>query len=322
MSRAQVTTDPAKRWKQLRKATVLADADAEVGQPLMLRYVSGEYTGALVAADRDGELMTNGAGSTVLVLDERGEVRDTLSGRSDLVRDAASDGDGTLLVDDQNVVRVAAGTARQLNVAPYRFANQLSVVGGRAAFADGTDVVVVDLARRQRLWALPIEPELIGGHTSQLAFALDPTGELLAVCTRIGVLEVYSVATGEVLGQGGGFEGIQRLAFSASGARLFAHEQYGAWSLLCYAVDGGALRPDPQWTPRADLDRAHFALDPRGERLCLAEQGTATVLDLGERRVTATFAVEHVVRSCAVAFVGGHLGVRTDRGCAGLYRLG
>ena len=46
------------------------------------------------------------------------------------------------------------------------------------------------------------------------------------------------------------------------------------------------------------------------------------VLELATMKRELSFPVEHVVKRCAVGWIGGDLGVLTDYGCASLYAVG
>lgn len=319
-------------WARLKKGALLVNPEAAPGEPAMLRVLSGRHTGALVASELDGTLLTSAMETvdSLCVVGADGDRVDLCAfPEGTLVWSAtASPASAELLVlADRSVLSRATsgGGISPLSVEPSKWPNLLSVAGGRAAFCEGTSLVVVALATRARLLHVPIAPELVGGHTWQLSAALSPDGTRLALCTEQGRLRVLEVPSGRALACfEAGFRMIPQLAFSSKGDLLFAQARYGEDALLCLALRTAngelELTEHPGW-PSAFAQSRSVAIDPRRHRVAVSHGAQVTLVDCETMTSLLHFRADHVVKACALAFVGERLGVRTDRGCAGLYAL-
>jgi len=326
---AAVAWAQKEEWARLKKGFVLVDATAKAGSPRMHRHVGGGYTGALLATDVGGRLLSNRSsedGDTLLLLD--GEAQLTVEAPAPaghLVWDAVDApvlGRVLLSIDHRLYAWSPAAPAdfEPLAAGNRSAASFLSVAGTRVAGIDATDLVVRDLASDRELFRRPMAPQLYGGHTPQMAGALSARG-LLAWCTQAGEVQFFDLAaSAERPAWRGGFEMIDTLRFTPDGRHLLAQERYGGWTLLCFDTETGA--PRGGWPAFGDLSNGDFALDPSGRRMAVAHGGHVEVFDFATMKRLLRFPVEHVVRRCRIAWVGDDtLGVRTDYGCASLYAV-
>lgn len=317
-------------WARLKKGWVLVDTDAPVGAPRMHFFVGGGYTGALLAADVHGKLLSNRSGEsgdTLLLLTRQAEVQvEAPCPAGHLVWQArhASAVDRVLLLIDHSLQAWSPDRAdvfEALMPAGRLPASFLDVAGSRVAGFAAPHLVVQDLTTRQTLLQIPVEPEYYGGHSPQMAGALSDRG-VLAYCAKPGELRVLDVTTRtEIAHYQGDFQLLGKMRFSADGRWLFAMESYGGWALWCW--DTASWTPRADWPASGDLANGDFALDATGRRLAIAHRGHVDVVDVATTTRLLRFPVEHVVKRFAVTWVGTDtIGVRTDQGCASLYAVG
>lgn len=330
-ARAALAWAQKEEWARLKKGHRLVDRQAAPGQPRLQLFLGKDYTGALVAASFEGRLLCNrydpeAEGDELLLIDADGGIAQRAAVPDHLVWkavDAPALGRVLLNVDHRPMAWTPGRDAPEAlageNDTPASF---LSVAGTRAAWFDEPALVVHELAQGRELLRHPLAPEQYSGHSEQMEGALSPDGATVACCSRAGEVQLIDVASGAVTATWrGGFEMIEKLAFSADGRWLLALEQYGAWTLHAFDVAAGAPRAD--WPKLGDLSNADFALDAAGTRLALGRRGQVQVFALDDMRVLQRFAVDHALKRFALCWLGEDaIGVRTDLGCAAVYALG
>ena len=148
--------------------------------------------------------------------------------------------------------------------------------------------------------------------------AIAPDGTTVACCAGGGEIILIDVAGGHTRATlRGDFAMITKLEFSADGTHLLGQEQYGHGRLLCFDLDSLALRAD--WPTLAEMTWSDFALSPDNSRLAVTHRAGVEIFDWASMTSRLRFRLDHVVKRCKIAWVGGRLGVQTDYGCAGLY---
>lgn len=326
-------------WSRLKKGFLLANPEAGAGEPRMHRYLGAGYTGAMPIADFKGQLLCvrnlpsdvhrQAAGrEQIVVIGADGQEADAFEAPENMLIWKVLHmqlPDQLLLRADHGVLAWSPATRTfqvlaENNPKPASF---LSIASARAAWFAQPDIVVRDLSAGNGsadVLRQPAEPRLFGGHSSQMEGALSAQG-VLAFCTRAGEIQFVDLTshttrppwTGE-------FEMIDRLCFTPDGRWLLAKEHYGRWTLHCFDMQTATPRAD--WPALGDLGTADFALDPAGERLAIAHRGHVDVYAFATMKPLLRFAVDHVIKRCAIAWIGSDsIGVRTDYGCASLYAV-
>jgi hypothetical protein len=136
----------------------------------------------------------------------------------------------------------------------------------------------------------------------------------------VGEIAIYDVTSGLTLPPlRGDFAMVRQIDFLPDNRRLLVAEDYGRWSLRCLDIE--VAQPDPAWT-ELRIDVGAVALSPSGGRVAVAVRGRVTIHDLGTGGQPRGFALEHVVKRCAMAWIDDYaLAVRTDYGCASIYAV-
>lgn len=338
-AKAAIAHAQKEEWARLKKGFVLVNPEARAGEPRMHRYLGQGYTGAMPVADFKGQLLCSrnlasdvhpqAAGrDQLVVIDAQAQETDTFEApENTLIWNAVytSALDRLLVRADHGVLAWSPATRTfetlaEQNRAPASF---LSVAGTRAAWFAQPELVVRDLSPSAGGSDLPrheAHPQLHGGHTLQMEGALSSQG-VLAFCVQAGEVQFLDVAGGTARpAWKGDFEMIAKLCFTPDGRWLLAKEQYGRWTLRCFDMEAAAPRAD--WPDLGDLANSDFALDPSGERLAVAHRGHIEVFEFATMKSLLRFAVDHVVKRCAIAWTDNDaIGVRTDYGCASLYAV-
>ena len=319
-------------WTRLKKGQVLVHADAAPGEPRMHRYLGGTYTGAMPVADLDGRLLCSwhDADTACALLAINAQAQAVGRGQAPpktLVWQATPHPptQQVLLLADHAVWTCdpqlqAMQPLTQPNAQPASF---LSVAADQVAWYAQGQVEVHTLVPGgvgTRRLQLPVQPTLYSGHSMQMSGALSAQG-LLALCTQAGQIRFIDVASGsEQAAWTGPFEMVTKLQFTPDGRWLLVQEGYGKWALL--ALDMQSRSPRADWPTLNELGQGDFALSPSGTQLAVSRRDRISVYDMATMQLRMQFVADHVVKRCALTWLGEHtLGLRTDYGCASLYAV-
>lgn len=317
-------------WRRLKKGFVLSNPAAAAGEPRMLCCLHGRYTGALVAEDVAGRLLCNRAGDlpgsdALCLIDEDARLADTIDlPPSQLAWKALHVPElQRLLVRADHRVLAWSWESRRfdsLTTGGGVPASFLSRAGTVAAWYAEPDVVVTDLRSGAELMRRGVASETYGGHTPQMEGALAPDGRVLACCAKTGQILLFDVLqAGPPVTMDVETQMIEKMAFTPDGRQLIALERYGQWRLWCFDLD--TRRPQVDWPQLDGMERGDFAIEPRGTRIAIARGPQVEILGLSTMSRSLSFRADHVVKRCALAWVGRYLGLRTDAGAASLYAV-
>lgn len=316
---------------RMRKGFVLTNADAKRGEPVMLRHLTQSYTGALAIAEYDGKLVVNAYNpdrdGDELWLIDRDAVGGAVSfvGKQSMVwtikpSTAAA---GYLLCVDHLIAswNPVDNKIEMLTNQRKTGSTFLDCAGAVATWCEKGEIIVRHLGEQRDLLRLPVKPELYGGHTPQLAGALSPDGSLLASCAHSGQILIHEIAGGTLKTTiTGGFEMVDKLAFTPDGKTILAKEQYGRWTIHAFDVEKGA--PVSGWPNLGDLGDSDFAIDGATNRLAYQEYGRAHIMDLTTFEEVLEFPIDQLVKRADLSWTAdGLLAVHTDAGYVGLYAV-
>lgn len=313
-------------WSRLKKGFVYCEHDASPGSPVLHLYRGPGYTGFMpLAASSD----TNSFYTAYVVgqfertelvrFSEQGERESEhiLKGSHMLYQMSWDTARNDLLYNDSHQmgrVDLAAGTFHALS--GEAMPNDYSLAAGRAVWREGDSLVVTERATNRVLLTLPIEPELYGGHSPQLAVALSPDGNKLAVCTHSDVIVVHDVDDDEPMTLVKSVPAMSTsLSFSSDGRVLYSQEQYGSWDLVAFDLETVS---EVGWR-LPDVRRTSF--DPARGRIGVYRYRHMEVYDDRTRELLLSFPLEHVVKTAELAFTRDFAAVYTDYGCISLYKL-
>jgi hypothetical protein len=266
------------------------------------------YTGAMVAHFHGDRLWTNqfsdcSKSDELLSFDWQGNLleRRVMPG---LVWELASLG-SELVVRVNHSVRIGERIFHGENRCPASF---LSAAAGRLAFYAEPEVIVLEAAGRE-IFRRPCQPEMYSGHSLQLAGCLSADGRRLALCHRLGRVEVFDLLSGEPRSYSIPECLVQSLAFC--GEQLLLGAIY-RWEVGALDLASGSYRTLLASQRAGDMLVRHNEIwIPEGPRL-LRLNLSGEILE--ERRL------DYVVKRARVGIGEPGIAVRTDTGCLLLTR--
>ncbi len=315
--------------QQLRRGLKLHDPKPEPCRPHVLLGLRGTYTGTLPMASLEGVLLCTDDTvnyTELLAVNPLGGTRSLarISPTSRISELAYAAGAPVFAIVDHAVSVLHTKDAALYEIVPPSGlpASIIQRVGTLAVWFDQGHVVVRDFSTDEDIVRIPAEPVMYGGHTAQLAVALSPDGNRLALCVKPGEIAIITVATGEVERTiYGRFEMIRHLFFADGGRWLIAKEEYGACALLCIDVETGRRREG--WPNFGNLGVAHIALDASGTRIAIAGPfDLMRIFDLRTFTLRHVFRVDHVSKRFTAEWTADdRVATRTDLGVVGIYSV-
>ena len=310
-------------WKQLKKGLILVAPEVGPGEPQLHRFMGREYTGALAAAEVDGQFLTNvyeGSADALVRVAADGAVASSVSlpGLLWQVRPLA---DSVVVRVDHGIWTVTGDDVLPFSTIGAAVAAVLATAGDRVVVYQEPDLVVFD-AGAEAL-RVPATPQTYGGHTPVLAAALSGEGDRLVYSTTPGELVQVSVPAGVELARldpGPGepeFQIAKQLSYA--GEVVLVVEMYGRNTVHAFDADTLTRR---DWAELGDLRSFSLAVSPDATRVAVAAGSWLLILDAKTGSELATIPLEHVVKGSSVAWDSDHrLTVRTDYGCLSVYRV-
>ncbi|MFD0717374.1 hypothetical protein [Paenibacillus sp. GCM10027626] len=315
-------------WSRLKKGMVYVRPEAAAGEPKLHLYTSKGYTGFMPVSgwgDSDtcwfSHIDWDFVKETICWIEPNGELRASYElpcpGMNyELI--AVAEANLLLLNRDHAIVglSVETGDVKHYARPGTSHASTLDVSGTRAVWADGNELVVYDLGADAPYASYPIDVKMYEKHTPQLCAALSPDGTKLAYCIDPSHIMVVDLATGTTTEvQKAAASLTDKLAFSADNSTLFTKEPYSS----LYGYDWQAAAGEQVIWERKDVKAAAF--DSRRGRIALYRYGHVELFDQQSFQLTMTFPVEHIVKTCSLAFTRDSIAVYTDYGCFSLYAL-
>ncbi|MEF3308120.1 hypothetical protein PV433_04300 [Paenibacillus sp. GYB004] len=316
-------------WSRLKKGMVLLNPEADAGQPVLHRYIGGGYTGSMPLAPVEDTntfycsyVVNQFEKEDVYLLDDQGETRKTyeLPGGPMIFDMRFCPELNVLLMNrDHQIIGLSAGNGevRAYTAVSRHPVSALALSGASAVWYDDPNLVVYDLRADAVRYTRQVTPELYGGHSPQLCAVLSPDGSRMAYCAQSDEIVIVDLATGREQPISKAKQAMTAsMSFSPDGRYLFTQEEYGSWSLLAYDVAEPAKSED--W----DLGEIKsYAIHTGKNLLAVYKYGKVRLYDLDTREQTLVLDVEHVVKTCYLAFTKDRLAVYTDYGCVSLYAL-
>ncbi len=319
-------------WSRLKKGMLYVQPNAAAREPKLHMYTSKGYTGSMPLSSwgyTDTCCFSHVEGDfvkeTICRIASSGELLATydLPGPGMNYEMAAISSKNMLLLNrDHAIIGLTLETGEITHFAqpgPHHMST-LGVSGTRAVWANGNTLVVYDLETNAPYASYPITVEMYENHTPQLCAALSPDSTKLAYCIDPSQIVVVDLATGtktEVMKEVASLT--IKLAFSSDNTTLFAKEQYASWSLYGYDWQATDKRKVIWECPK--VMSAAFAIDPQRGLIAVYRNRQVELFDQQTFQLSMTIPVEHIVKTCSLAFTSDALAVYTDYGCVSLYVL-
>lgn len=149
---------------------------------------------------------------------------------------------------------------------------------------------------------------------------LSQSGDVLALQTKQGVIELINTQSGEQIGLiEADFATAEQIEFADNDKTLLIRESYGGkWGVRIFDVQ---TCTELKIAPLNEVSMVFsMCFDAKGAHLALATKSCdCYIFDFAKRKLLREFKLEHTVKTTDMHFVGELLGVRTDLGCFSLY---
>ncbi|MFI8705789.1 hypothetical protein ACIGHG_01685 [Bacillus sp. NPDC077411] len=319
-------------WQRLKKGMIYHNLEVSAGEPVLQLYLGKGYTGFLpfvpipgTNSSYVGYVIGQFQREEIYLIDEYGGKQVVFElGENHLVYDMYyCPYAGELVLNDCHSIRGYEVESRKLKLyseplyTELAVGNTLSLSGDRVLWYHDSKLIVYDLIKEKVVCQIAVNCEVYGGHSTQLCAALSHSGDKFAYCTNSREVKVYDIASGQEVVLPKSIHAMTtRIIFSPDDHLLFTQEQYGHWDLLVY--DWQAKEKCEDW----QIGETRSCAIHAGKGLVAAyDRGKVRLYELVTKRLVATIVIEHVVKSCNIAFTEDYLAVYTDYGCFSLYAL-
>ena len=321
-----------KEWEALKNGFVLTNESAQIGQPILHKFIGGGYTGSLSFQQTpDGIYVYKNAGQAerlidqLILIDHSG----TLLKEIELPYPLAWNIEyryetNSLLLDIDHFIYefdIETNSFKNLGNTTGDHTSFVSATNDRTAFATSGQLSIVN-NQNEVLWAQDYEIETIKG-TTPFSGNLSDDGKLLAFHNKVGEIQLINAMDGKVLTKIiGDFIMVSQMEFTNNNNLLVVREQYGTWGMRYFDLSTNKeIKIKTLEVPEYTKDVKAFCFNSDQSKLVLVQRTTAYVFDFIERTYLHSFEIDHVVRTCDIKFVGDKLGVRTDYGCFSIYNV-
>jgi hypothetical protein len=321
-----------KEWDALKKGFVLKNQQAEIGQPILHKFIGGGYTGSLSFQQTPiGIYIYKNAGQAERLIDQLVLIDNsgTLLKEIDLPQPLAWSIEyrydtNSLILDIDHFIyefNIENGTFKNLGNKERDHTSFISVTNDRTAFATSGQISIID-NRNKVLSTRDYDIEIIKGSTP-FCGKLSNDGKLLAFHNKVGEIQIIDTTDGKLQNKiVGDFEMVSQIEFTNNNDLLVLREQYGTWGMRYFDLSAGKeIKLESLEIPEYAKNVDAFCFNEDQSKLVLIQRERAKVFDFNARKLLHSFKIEHVVKSCNIKFVGERLGVRTDYGCFSIYNV-
>ncbi len=325
---SSVTQDQLEKqeWEMLKKGYILRNPDSPGGEPTLHYYIGRGYTGCLVVANTRNEIVTNKNGDfnnnendALVFITQEGVLTNSIKLPQFLPWDAVySPVNNSLFIDIDHLIfqyNMETGNYIQLTSKCEEPASFISVEGSRAVYCTHPRMIAKDIKTDKILFSHDINCELYGGHTPQICGTLSKDERILALCVKLGEIQLFNAETGALID-----------SIHTESERISKMEFADSDNILVTLGNSGIRLFDvkrKEELPSLGLGEVHtFCFNPNQDKLAvLIRKGEVRVFDFVRRVHLYSFRVEHMVKTGQIAFVNEKLAIRTDYGCLSLYSV-
>ena len=321
-----------KEWEALKKGFVLNDEQAQIGQPILHKFISGTYTGALslehspkgifVYEDR---MQNEEVVCSINLIDTLGNILNSIRLPKHLAWNIEySPQRHSLILDIDHYIYefdIEKETFYNLGQEKSYIDSFISVANDKIAFATLNKLTVVD-NQNNLLFTKDYEIEIVKGN-SPFCGKLSKDGTLLAFHNKVAEIQIIDAEKGMLLSTiTGKFEMVYQFEFADNNKLLVLREQYGTWGMRYFDLSTNQEVKIkeieiPEYTKYVNA----FCFNADQTKLVLLQRADAHVFDFVNKKLLHSFKIEHLVKTCGIKFVGEKLGVRTDYGCFSIYNV-
>lgn len=321
-----------KEWEALKKGYVLNNENAEIGQPVLHKYIGGAYTGALAIENSpkgilvyEDKIQNSETVGLINIIDNNGDVLKTIELPKSLAWNIEyRAGRNSLILDLDHYIYefdIEKETFNNIGQEKSYVDSFISVAKDKIAFATLGKLSVMD-NQNKLLYTSEYSVELIKG-TAPFCGKLSKDGKLLAFHNKVGEIQIIDAEKGTLLSKiNGEFEMVFQFEFANNNELLVVRERYGTWGMRYFDLTTNQeIELKELEIPEYTKDVNAFCFNADQTKLVLLQRADAHVFDFVNKKLLNSFKIEHLVKKCEIKFVGEKLGVRTDYGCFSLYNV-
>lgn len=321
-----------KEWEALKKGYVLYNETAEKGQPFLHKFIGGGYTGAMAFAQTSKGIFVNrdnlpgeSFDSAIHLMTTSGNISKTIQLPKPLAWNIEyREITNSLIMDIDHYIYefdIENETFKNIGSEKRKADSLISVSNENTAFATLNQLTIIDNENKV-LYKTDYETELVNGS---LPFCgkLSNDGKLLAFHNKVGEIQIIDIIAKTVKNKiVGDFKMIGQFEFANNNNLLIVREEYGNWGMKYFDLSANEeIKMKEIEIPGYTKDVNAFCFNADQTKLVLQQRANAHVFDFVNKNLLHSFKIEHLVKSCAIKFVGEKLGVRTDYGCFSLYSV-
>lgn len=323
-------------WEYLKKGYILTHHNNNIGEPILHYFVGSGYTGSMLVIDIDNTIVTNkngdrnnGIKDALVFISQEGALKDIVQLPRDLPWDISyMNSYKSIFIDVDHFVykynleerRFEQLTDRCIEPASFILSSSDIVV-----YCTHPNIIVKDMKTEKILLSITIECDKYNGHSCQLVGALSKDGHVLALCNKIGEIQLIDVFTGNIVNIITAKLGlVKKMEFASSDNILVVLEQYENWGVRFFDVKNKEeiIKPfeEGSLSRRGEVINA-FCFNYTQDKFAILNRKEIQIYDFKKRSLLLSFKAEHMVKTGAISFVGDKLGIRTDYGCLSLYEV-
>lgn len=321
-----------KEWEALKKGFVLNDDNAQIGQPLLHKFIGGAYTGALALENSpkgifvyEDKIQNGETVGSMNLIDNLGNIFKTIELPKSLAWNIEYRPErNSLILDIDHYIYefdIEKETFYNLGQEKSYVDSFVSVAKDKIAFATLGKLSIMN-NQNKVLYTSDYKVEFISG-TKPFCGKLSKDGKLLAFHNKVGEIQIIDAENGTLLSKiNGKFEMVFQFEFANDNKLLVVREQYGTWGMRYFdlSTNEEILMKEIE-IPEYTKDVNAFCFNADQTKLVLLQRADAHVFDFTNKKLLHSFTIEHLVKKCEIKFVGNKLGVRTDYGCFSIYNV-
>lgn len=324
-----------KEWEALKKGFVINNENAEIGQPILHKFIGGAYTGALsftyspygifVYKDEPTTQNKQQIAGFLNIIDNYGKVLKTIELPEPLAWNIEyRTKTNSLLMDIDHFVYefdIEKETFKNIGNKEYNHTSFVSVSKDKTAFANFDKIAVID-NKNEILFTQNYTYEVVKGSTP-FCGKISGDGKLLAFHNKVGEIQIIDAENGQLLNKiEGDFKMIDQMEFTNNNQLLVAREQYGTWGMRYFDLSTNKeIKIKELEIPEYSKDVNAFCFNADQTKLVLVQMDRTHVFDFKNKTFLHSFKIEHLVKTCKIKFIEEKLGVRTDYGCFSIYNV-
>ncbi len=325
-----------KVWEQLKKGYVLTHAKSNIGEPILHYFVGSGYTGCQLVLDIDNVIVTNKNGDrnnavkdNLVFISQDGALMDTIQLPRNLPWDISYvNSYNSIFIDLDHIIYKYDFHKREFQQLTGQCEEPASFIlssGDIVAYCTHPNIIVMDVKTDKVILSATIECEKYSGHSCQLTAALSEDGHILALCNKVGEIQLIDVPTGDIIYTITAKLGlVKKMKFASFDNILVALEQYESWGVRFFDLKKKEeiITPFVEGTLAARggiIDT--FCFNRKQDKFAVLNRKEIHIYDFRKKSLLHSFKAEHMVKTGEISFVGDKLGVRTDYGCLSLYEV-